>query len=281
MVRIGWLMGLITVAILTISLSPASGERARGEGEAAASTHSTSTQPLGSVGCSATSCHGSLDSIALTEPPTDKCWKSSATIWHALDPHRKAYDALTSKLGLQIGRLMKIDAATDARCLACHVNPAAVSHTKLHREGVSCEACHGNAASWYEPHTAWPAGKRVDSMASVQMPNLNDHAVQARTCAGCHIGDGSQSGLPVRDMNHDMIAAGHPRLDAFNFEELRKKLPPHWLERDRGLKQSPNAGDGAALTARMLLSKDRAARHSPWPEFAEQKCESCHRNLIR
>lgn len=153
----------------------------------------------------------------------------------------------------------------------------------LRKEGVGCESCHGNASKWTESHTAWDVGKRIEQMKNVHMPNLNDMTIRAATCAGCHVGDGNQDGLPVRDMNHDMIAAGHPRLDKFNFEVLQKELPQHWFERDRGSAKREANGNAALQDALKRLASDREKRRnqprSPWPEFADQKCADCHRTI--
>jgi hypothetical protein len=86
----------------------------------------------------------------------------------------------------------------------------------MHADGVGCESCHGASGRWLGPHTTlgwrdrpWP------EKAALGMRNTKDLASRARLCAGCHVGDGGSDDLPARDVNHDLIAAGHPRL---NFE---------------------------------------------------------------
>ena len=62
---------------------------------------------------------------------------------------------------------------------------------------------------------------------------LGDLSVRTRTCAGCHIGAPPLDGLPVRNMNHDMIAAGHPQLH-FEMGSFLANVPKHWRGRDEG-----------------------------------------------
>jgi hypothetical protein len=114
------------------------------------------------------------------------------------------------------------------------------------------------------------------------MTKLSDPAVRAETCAGCHVG------APGRDVSHDLIAAGHPRLN-FDYATYLRALPPHWAEKDRDV--SPPAlrpaadefrhwlvGRAAAAAAGYRLLADRA-RHGPWPELAAFDCYACHHGL--
>jgi hypothetical protein len=89
-------------------------------------------------------------------------------------------------------------------------------------------------------------------------------------------------------MNHDLIAAGHPRLN-FDYGTYLRALPPHWVEKDRDASPAKlrHASDefthwlvGRAVTAAASyrLLADRANR-SPWPELAEFDCYACHHNL--
>jgi len=96
---------------------------------------------------------------------------------------------------------------------------------------VSCEACHGNAGQWLQPHTSWK-GDRTESYKQTGLKPLYDLGERALACAGCHMGAPADGDHPVRDMNHDMIAAGHPRLN-FDFAEYQRRLPKHWQEKDR------------------------------------------------
>jgi hypothetical protein len=92
-----------------------------------------------------------------------------------------------------------------------------------------------------------------------------------------------------------MIAAGHPRLN-FDFAEYQRRLPKHWLEKERtedGYKpRSPDfpvkewlIGRAAHAEAAYALLADRAERaekgdeRTPWPEFAEFNCAACHHDI--
>jgi hypothetical protein len=144
-------------------------------------------------------------------------------------------------------------------------------------------------------HTAF-SGDRRPLYEKTGMVPLFDLGERALTCTGCHVGAPADParGLPVRDMNHDMIAAGHPRLN-FDFAEYVRRLPVHWQEKDRtahpAKERTLNAakvwlvGRVAHGEAACRLLADRAARAkqgaagSPWPELAEFNCASCHHDL--
>lgn len=253
---------------------------------------------VGMAGCASAACHGGPASVPLTRPVDPRRWICSATVWQTGDPHAKAYAALEGELA---GRIMaglhwSGKATEEARCLACHTNPALAADLKddrvvaLRREGVSCEGCHGSAGGWLHEHTTWTAATRAAGYDRTGMAKLYDLGERAVACAGCHVGAPADPtrGYPVRDMNHDMIAAGHPRLN-FDFADYQRALPPHWSERDRatGTPAGPEFEVRAWLVGRVAhaeaacrLLEDRAERGgrdvAPWPEFAEWNCVSCH-----
>jgi hypothetical protein len=91
-------------------------------------------------------------------------------------------------------------------------------------------------------------------------------------------------------MNHDLIAAGHPRLN-FDYGTYLRALPPHWAEKDRDAKDEAHelrpandefthwlVGRAVANAALDRLRADRA-RRGPWPELAEFDCYACHHHL--
>ena len=260
-------------------------------------------------GCAASACHGSETVRSLTAAPDERCWESAASHFTACDPHVRAYEALTSRAGEEIIRKLKeadsehwrVDAANEVRCLACHVNPSLTvevpdpARKSLRSEGVSCEACHGNAGDWIHKHMSWSHETRRSEYESTGMHALYDPGTRGMICAGCHVGAPADSarGYPVRDMNHDMIAAGHPRLD-FELAEYQRRLRPHWLEKDRTLAGAPRRGTEfeaklwlvgriASMESACRLLGDRAARslvnEAQWPEFAESNCFACHQEI--
>jgi hypothetical protein len=258
---------------------------------------------VGAVGCSGVACHGQTATGLVpvsgwgTAEADLQRWRSSAAVWKAYDPHARAFDVLGNEQSQQIeARLARADdaphdARRDVRCLACHATPTLASDPKspLLADGVSCEACHGSAGKWVGEHAGWPAGPgHSDRYAPAGMTKLSDPNVRATTCAGCHVGAPAGDGVPVRDMNHDLIAAGHPRLN-FDYGTYLRSLPPHWTEKDRDVspaKLRPATdefrhwlvGRAATAAASYRLLADRAQR-GPWPELAEFDCYACHHGL--
>ncbi len=99
-------------------------------------------------------------------------------------------------------------------------------------------------------------------------------------CAACHVGDKD------RDMNHDIIAAGHPAL-RYEFATYHAFQPKHW--RDEAAQDASYyepqlwlAGQIASLDAAMaqLITRSQAEHSvSQWPELASFDCSSCHHPL--
>ncbi len=258
---------------------------------------------LGTGSCAAGGCHGSsaakLESslrLNLSDPSSIDCWKSSYLQWANRDRHAQAFHTLESDRSQQM--MTKLgsskQASEDQRCLACHANPTLAARTDiaakhLQREGVSCEACHGNASEWLAPHTGWPADlDRTTPYASLKMTPLFNPRIRAETCAGCHIGAPASAELPLRDVNHDLIAAGHPRLD-FEFTNYLRNMPRHWREKDRTKSGSLRKrgfeadfwalGQAACAEASLRLLKSRVSNKKAWPELAEFNCYACHRQV--
>lgn len=272
-------------------------------------TSRTLHQPVGMAGCLAAACHGGPAERTLSRQFDARTWQSSGTCWAAADPHTAAYSLLTDQprrpVRVTARHIMERyapgkKATEEVRCLACHTNPALARPELLHdtrtmglrAEGVSCEACHGNASGWINSHTTW-TGDRSRVYAETGMTPLFDLGERAMTCAGCHVGAPADAdrGWPVRDMNHDMIAAGHPRLN-FDFAEYLRRLPRHWQEKERSTNTARPlnpakvwyVGRYAHAEAACRLLADRAQRadtdpQTPWPEFSEYNCSSCHHNL--
>jgi hypothetical protein len=270
-------------------------------------------QALSNSSCSAAACHGAPADSSLAGQPGGDSWKSSATFWLARDPHSKAYEVLGGAAAAGILKRLRAslpgrwaaNAAEEPRCLACHTNPALAgldAPTRSRRrpllaEGVGCEACHGNAGGWVYEHPTWAAKDRASGYGALGMARLYDLGERALVCAGCHVGAPADParGYPVRDLNHDMLAAGHPRL-SFDFADSQRRLPPHWYEKDRAEGPCPPRGPGFETKAWLLgrvasgeaacrLLADRAGRGareegSPWPEFAESNCFACHHQVL-
>jgi len=103
-------------------------------------------------------------------------------------------------------------------------------------------------------------------------------------CVDCHIGSQGPDGLPSRNMNHDMIAAGHPRL-IFEYSAFLANMPKHWDDKATAVDGPPakiwamgqNVSMQAALELLAARAKDAQANpKAPWPELAEYDCYTCH-----
>jgi hypothetical protein len=218
---------------------------------------------------------------------------SEYSIWMQSDRHGNAYATLFSHRSQEIVRKLGLNAAhTEKVCLKCHSLAADPGETVSGRvsvlaDGVSCEACHGAAEHWLEPHKRRDWKSRDDAGRS-GLGFQDTKTILARTtaCLSCHVGSED------RDVNHDLIAAGHPRL-YFEMSAYLAKLPPHW-DTAKDHQDYPalearlwTVGQFATADAALGLLKQRSSpqpqasltKPSPWPELAEYACFACHHDL--
>ena len=249
-----------------------------------------------SAGCSASRCHGAASPADADRRPND-AWQWAATVWSMSDAHQRAYEVLEGPLSLAIGKHLGGPKPTEnARCLVCHSDPSLSSRpaepdiVQARSEGIGCRACHGDPTNWLSAHQTWgPRDDRWPEYKAHGMRWMNDLPSRAAVCVRCHVGSPPTGTAPLRDVDHDLIAAGHPRLN-FDFATYQRSMPPHWAERDRRKHEGlpPNfeerawsAGRLAEMEASLdLLSyrSDLKASH-PWPEFTEFNCYDCHHDL--
>lgn len=219
---------------------------------------------------------------------------SEYTTWITADPHARAFAVLYSAASKTIEKnLRQLRDVKEARpeedrlCLRCHaVDPDRVRRSEglSLQDGVGCESCHGPAEKWLAQHyrAGWKELTPPQKLALGMRP-LGDLATRVQVCTECHVGTGDQ------EVNHDLIAAGHPRLN-FEFAAYQALLPRHWTE--KGINARPDFearswSVGQLLAARAALDllaarAERAARPedpAPWPEFAEYDCFACHHDL--
>jgi hypothetical protein len=224
------------------------------------------------------------------------------TQWVMHDKHAEAFSVLANKQSRQIASNLAVgDPWEEPRCLACHTNPLTVAtkdrarnpmHAQVLREerasGVGCEACHGAASRWLEPHkkAGWRENKDRKELDDLGWKFLDNIGVRAKTCARCHVGAAPSKDLPIaRDVNHDLIAAGHPRLN-FEFASFMANMPPHWqtttAER-QGTKEAQVWAVGQVASAEaaleLLAFRAQPGEHKPWLEFAAYDCFACHHDL--
>jgi hypothetical protein len=246
---------------------------------------------LGSASCSSTACHGRVAPLSRSESPSAR--RDEHTTWISRDPHSHAFSTLFDPRSVSIAEKLAgpnglvVPAHEDARCLACHTTPRPVellAHpSPINDDGVGCESCHGPASLWLGPHTspAWQAFSPAEQESRFGFLNTTDPSGLASNCAGCHVGSRLEPGLADRDVNHDLIAAGHPRL-AFEFSAFLDLYPKHWDPKptDPDPVLAWSVGQKAVLERTLSLTRDRAQHpDAPWPEFAEYGCFSCHHRL--
>lgn len=279
---------LALLAATTVIPRPRPARAADPEGRAPTATVTT-TRTLGAGSCAARGCHGGVGG----GDPTggDVAFAGGEyTTWRTYDPHARAFEVLRSARSRRMAerladRLQHKPAHEAPACLSCH-DPRSVAEAspRLTHEGVGCESCHGPAERWREPHLAarWRTLPAADK-ARLGMADLSDPVGRASTCVGCHVGDRDRG----REVNHDLIAAGHPRLD-FELTSAVASLPRHWRDPDDPTAAIRAWAVGEAVTARagvdLLASRAGAAARpgaasEPWPEFSEYGCFACHRNL--
>jgi len=257
---------------------------------------------VGAAGCAAANCHGGdgLDGVVGSEH----------SIWIQKDPHAGAYNVLLNQESREIIRLLKnsprykkLLAGREAHqtrlCLDCHsVAPhesrLARGHKFSLRDGVSCEACHGPAEKWLDPHKRpeWTSYSAEEKEKQFGFYDTDQLTTRARICAECHIGSKD------KEVNHDLMAAGHPRL-TFEMSAYFDNLPPHWNPNEDRRNHAVNDPQQAAADVRSafdaklwavgqlavaektleLLEKRASNPYKVWPEFTEYGCYACHHNL--
>jgi hypothetical protein len=177
--------------------------------------------------CSASSCHGG---------GAGGRKGSEQTTWATGDPHSTAYRILFNDDSTRItANLRKTNpkrpaAHQDKSCVACHTAGTAAcfdgSTVTNASDGVGCDACHGPSGQWLGKHyeTFWK-GLSPEDKGQLGFRETKDLVTRTQACVGCHVGDAT------REVNHDLIAAGHPRLA---FEAARYHASPrytkHWVE---------------------------------------------------
>jgi hypothetical protein len=247
---------------------------------------------LGAGSCATGSCHGG------PKAGNHDVQSFAATIWMNDDPHASAFQSLHSPRSRRLAARMGIPAAHEAAtCLACHSVQASASHPlppAVLADGVACGSCHGDATRWITLHTlpSWQ-GLSVAEKQRAGFRHLGNATGRVQSCIPCHVGD------ETREVSHDLIAAGHPRL-TFEFAAYQRLSPRHWspadaLERAADFAERSWAvgqAETIAAAARLLSVRTRraaagrgpgdapAAEHlEAWPEFAEFDCYACHRSL--
>jgi Cytochrome c554 and c-prime len=290
-----WLLACLLAGVVIaaeIGLSRDSTHAQAPAPEAALAAGPSGKELRGAGSCAAAACHNGNGRMGEKG--------SEYTTWVLHDPHSHAYEVLFSNRSKQIekNRILpdgckEIHPTADPLCLNCHVQPGIVplvnGGEKLPRcktfslaDGVSCEACHGAAGGWLAQHhtNSWLSSNDMRPKAAAGMTATKDLRVRAEVCVACHVGKGDI------EVNHDLIAAGHPRL-YFEYAAYHAKLPKHWSE-EKDMKGRPDIearawAIGQAVSAKaaleLLAYRAEPKNMMPWPEFAEYDCFACHHDL--
>ena len=216
---------------------------------------------------------------------------SEYAIWSAHDPHSRAFQVLFDPRSLRIQK--NLDHAEPSKkaippdqnilCIRCHVDPHAVDAAEASPvwfgDGVGCESCHGPAGGWLTAHFGpdWK-GMSDEEKCAKGFNDMKDLQNRARACTDCHVG-GDRA-----EVNHDLIAAGHPALLFENSSFLERYRPyQHWSEEDdrrcHPAFEAQTWAVGQVVSAeaamKLLAARARATKPPdvrPWPEFAEYDC---------
>lgn len=247
-------------------------------------------------------------------------------VWGKDDKHAQAYTSLLSETGKRIGQAMSpaVISHHDQRCLACHtgfpVSSMELETSDVHGPvkgekydkdlritgGVSCEGCHGAAQDWLSAHISKENWRFLSNEQKFERGFTDVRSVISRTklCLSCHLGDAAEG----RIVTHEMYAAGHPPLPAFELETFEATMPRHWRSlqekgddvRQEFLTRTGQQASGEELSrsksllVSSLVAKSESLRLTAdlaegvvsdqilkpqWPEFSQYDCYACHHDL--
>lgn len=227
-------------------------------------------QFAGVASCANSGCHGSTLPLQ-----SSRVLQNEYYTWLNSDRHARAYNVLFNALSARIVRNMhlKKKAYQETLCLDCHSTnvPASKVAGRIDPEdGVQCETCHGPAGGWRGEHTE--AGWTHEQSVARGMIDLRDLRVRAHGCDRCHLGSAD------KDVDHELIASGHPLL-SFELDNYTETMPAHWTPR-KETHGVPAWAVGQAMAFRdSLANLARHARGDKWPEFSDMSCANCHHAL--
>lgn len=257
------------------------------DGIVAEKRHTFALQGAGS--CAAQACHNAdgLTGFSGREYRIALERDLSADRPRVKDKHAQAYEVLWNGKSIQMLRRWKETAGEvhperEVLCLRCHVGPAAAQESAFLADGVSCEACHGPAEKWLAAHFR-PDWKRLSASERRDLGMWDTRSVASRVqvCLDCHVGSAAA------EVNHDLIAAGHPWLH-FEALDYHRRWHKHWdTAKDYGAAGAKDFevnlwefGQAASAQASLRLLAARARdENRPWAEFAEYDCAACHHPL--
>lgn len=257
------------------------------------------TKPAGyvrSLSCNSTACHGAIEPAEMDEG----LLRNEYRTWFDSDPHAHAARVLGNEVSQQMVKHLVGDAPSAEkyktiykRCLACHNTEGAEAPNVLVKdpayfdgddrfEGVGCEMCHGKASEWKDIHY-------FDCWKEMTVTEKHDRGLwdtktlskRAAICVRCHVGEMGW------DVDHDLIAAGHPQMK-FEMLGYHTLMPHHWNEKHDDVAGFETelwaAGQSAVANAALALLEHRATLASGhdgrWVEFSEYDCFACHHDVL-
>ena len=250
-------------------------------GPAAGAPAGAGGRVMGVASCAGSTCHGRAEGNgAVVRQDEIATWQEPSSPAGA---HSRAYAALTTLRGRQIGATLGIEPTSAGECLGCHAtwSPGTARGPEFQLgDGVGCESCHGAAERWLPTH--FTVGGSHAANVSAGLVPLERPAVRAKVCLDCHYGS-SDAG---QFAGHRMMAAGHPRI-SFEIDLFSALQQHHDADADYAQRKgSPSGvrlwavGQAEALRRSLALFRQPAlATQGVFPEFAFYDCHSCHRAI--
>ncbi len=236
-------------------------------------------QLMGVASCAGSTCHGRAEGNgAVVRQDEIASWQEPSSPSGA---HSRAYAALTTLRGRQIGATLGIEPTSATECLGCHATTGGARGPQFQlSDGVGCESCHGAAGGWLPIHFT-VGGSHAANVAAGLTP-LERPSARAKVCLDCHYGSDDAGQF----VSHRVMAAGHPRisfeLDLFSALQQHHDADADYAQR----KGSPGSvrlwAVGQAEAVRRSLSLFRQPRlgmQGAFPEFTFYDCHSCHRQI--
>lgn len=276
MKRVGLVL-LVTFAALVVAQQPATKPPATPTSPVALTQPPVSEPPgkyVGVASCANAGCHGSTQALNTTAVLQNEYFT-----WLNNDRHAGAYNVLFNERSARIAKNMRLRkrAYEEAVCLDCHTTniPATLVTGAVDLEdGVQCEVCHGPASGWRNEHTE--EGWTHEQSIARGMIDLRSINARGTVCSGCHIGTAK------KEVDHELIASGHPIL-AFELDNYTESMPPHWSPSKDTIRDTHGLrawAVGQVVSFREYLDNlSRHARGNEWPEFSDMSCYNCHHDL--
>lgn len=230
----------------------------------------------GVASCATSACHGK------TAPVEGRnVWLNEYHLWSTEDHHSRAYQTLKNDLSKAIAKRLNLPNAHTAKvCLDCHTDniPVEKRGAKFQiSDGVGCEACHGGSEKWLKTHTE-PDATHERNIAQGLYPTESAYS-RAALCLSCHMGTSEKFA------DHQMMAAGHPRL-TYELDTFTANQPGHYnIDADYTARKGKFEPGymwmvGQIESAKRLLELiDQHGTRLSSKSLAIYDCHSCHRPM--